>query len=550
MKTFRNFLFFALIFLFNSTVIVAQDFYKAQRQSWLNKAEDLKPKLTEVEKKPLYLVDLIKDGNAFQGWKAIRKSHIDSLYKSSFKKKSGVVIDFGEHLTGYCNFTILPQGIPDGPLRFKFTFGEVPAELMASYDPYPGGLSRAWMQDETITVMNLPDAASVITIPRRVSFRYVKIELLGSSRYFDFSISDINFKASTSVSTVPAALSPSTDQLIKDIDRVGFTTLKECMQTVYEDGPKRDGRLWIGDLYLESLANNYSFKNHNLTKRCLYLLAGLSDENGYLISNVFETPAPHAQKGSFLFDYCLLYNVVLKEYLIATNDRETALDLWAVAKKQIEIPKKYIDKDGVFDYATAGKEWWLFIDWKDGLDKQVPEQGLIIFTMKQTYEMAKFLGKENEVADLPVLIKKMTAAAHKNFLDKETGLFLSGPMKQVSYASNAWMILSGVATQAEGQKALRALAISKEAVRPGAPYLYHYYIEAMIQCGMFKEAKEEIMNYWGGMVKKGADTFWEVYDPGNEFLSPYNFYPVNSYCHAWSCTPVYFIRKYPDVFQK
>ena len=65
------------------------------------------------------------------------------------------------------------------------------------------------------------------------------------------------------------------------------------MQTVYEDGPKRDQRLWIGDLYLESLANTYSFKNHELTRRCLYLLAALADEDGWLHATVFEYPDPH-----------------------------------------------------------------------------------------------------------------------------------------------------------------------------------------------------------------------------------------------------------------
>ena len=65
-----------------------------------------------------------------------------------------------------------------------------------------------------------------------------------------------------------------------------------------------------------------------------------------------------------------------------------------------------------------------------------------------------------------------------------------------------------------------------------------------------QEAKEMLTNYWGGMVNKGADSFWEVYDPKDDFLSPYNFFPVNSYCHAWSCTPVYFIRKYPEIFQQ
>ncbi|WP_309121157.1 hypothetical protein [Paenibacillus sp.] len=32
------------------------------------------------------------------------------------------------------------------------------------------------------------------------------------------------------------------------MDRIAVKTLQDCMQTVYEDGPKRDRRLWIGDL--------------------------------------------------------------------------------------------------------------------------------------------------------------------------------------------------------------------------------------------------------------------------------------------------------------
>lgn len=51
-------------------------------------------------------------------------------------------------------------------------------------------------------------------------------------------------------------------------------------------------------------------------------------------------------------------------------------------------------------------------------------------------------------------------------------------------------------------------------------------------------------DYWGGMVKKGASTFWEIYDPANDHLSPYNNHHINSYWHAWSCTPTYFVRKH------
>lgn len=540
-------LFVILMLSICGTAANAQDVYKEQRGAWLQKAEDSKPKLIGTVKQPLSLVSLVKDDHVFQHWKAVKSFPLDSLYSSSFKKLQSVVLDFGEHLTGYCSFSVEElRAATDAPLRIKFTFAEVPAELATPFDPYTGGLSRAWLQDEIITISDVP---STITIPRRLAFRYVKMELLGSSGYSDFRISNISFNASTSVNAKPDVLAASTDKMIARIDQVGLTTLKECMQTVYEDGPKRDRRLWIGDLYLESLANMYSYKNYELTKHCLYLLAGLSYENGVAPSNVFERPKPHPQINP-LFDYALIYDVAVKEYVEATGDKQTALDLWPLVKRQLEIPKKYIGDDGMIDYERAGKEWWLFFDWRNGLDKQAALQGVVIWAYKNTYELANMLGKENEVADLPALIKKMSDAAHKNLYDKTLAVFTSGKDKQVSYASQAWMVLSGVATKDEGAKALTKLPSMQNVVYPGAPYLYHYVIEAMIQCGMNKEAKTLLLDYWGGMVKKGADTFWEVYDPNDDFLSPYNFFPVNSYCHAWSCTPVYFIRKYPAIFQQ
>ena len=131
--------------------------------------------------------------------------------------------------------------------------------------------------------------------------------------------------------------------------------------------------------------------------------------------------------------------------------------------------------------------------------------------------------------------------------DKGQGLFISGSEKQISVASQVWMILSDVVNEKEGKQILTALSKNIDAVKPVSPYMYHYYIEALIKCGMHSEAKNLIASYWGGMVSNGADTFWEVYDPENDFLSPYNSFLVNSACHAWSCTPVYFFRKYYDL---
>ncbi|SBW04217.1 glycoside hydrolase [uncultured Dysgonomonas sp.] len=537
---------FLLLLIFSHTFSYGQDIYGAKRKSWLEKAEANKPVLIVTEKKPLQQVEMVKDPDAFQGWKAMRIGAIEDLYKESFKSK--VIVDFGEHITGSFSFSVgILANTPDAPLRFKLTFGEVPSEVVTPFDPFPAGsLSRAWLQDEVMTVMTFP---AVVTIPRRVSFRYVKIELLANSSY-DFNISGMSCKAVTSASSTPEPLLNTTPQIFKDIDRVGLHTLKECMQTVYEDGPKRDQRLWLGDLYLEALANYESFRQNNLTKRCLYLLAALSQPEGWLHGTVFEVPEPHPQSGQKLLDYSFLFTVSLKDYLKATNDRETVDDLWPVAKKQVDIVKNYLQDNGLMDFKRANREWWIFFDWKDNFHREVSLQGISIFALRETYELAKQLNRESEVAELPALIKKMTKAAQKNYYNPKSGFYTGLLNDQISYASQVWMVLGGVPTKAQAQRALNALPVTENVCYPGGPYMYHYYVQALIDSDLPDEARKVVENYWGGMLKKGADTFWEVYDPQDEFRSPYNFYPMNSYCHAWSCTPVYFIRKYPEIFQK
>ena len=84
----------------------------------------------------------------------------------------------------------------------------------------------------------------------------------------------------------------------------------------------------------------------------------------------------------------------------------------------------------------------------------------------------------------------------------------------------------------------------KEAEKMVTPYMYHNYVDALLTVGQKEKALEVICSYWGGMLDEGADTFWELYNPENPNESPYGGTIVNSYCHAWSCAPAYFLRKY------
>ena len=494
--------------IFIVTGIQAEDFYNSDRARWMKIAAETKPELKFQILKPVATVKAVQDEKAFQGWRYEKvREPLSDLYQKNFKDVKEITIDFGRHMVGYFRFhTKATRGCQDAPIRLKFFFGELPAELNTPLDPWKGWLSRAWMQDEVVT---LTQVGQWIEIPRRMAARYLKIELMGASQDFDFAIDDMEFNAQSSAGEVLTSLEPTCPDIVRHINNVGIETLRECMQTVYEDGPKRDRRLWIGDMYLESLANRYSFKNNQLTKHCLYLFAGLAAEDGVLISNCFEEPEPHPQYGSYCLTYCLLWNSTLLEYLKDTNDTETANDLWKVAKRQTEDALTYVNDEGLFDQSKRPGVW-LFFDWRDGLDVNTPIQGATIFALKQTYELAQMLGREKEVSNYPAIIKKMTKAVRKRFYNQKRGLVEGAIDRQVSILSQTWLIKAGVLNKKEGAKAIRTALATDGVLMPGTPYATHYLIDAMLLCDMKQEAHDYLIDYWVERIGGYEVIFWIV----------------------------------------
>ena len=230
-----------LVGLLCASGLVWADVYQTQRQEWLKKAEAATPQLHETIIRPVSLVKSVADPNAYQDWRMENIPGLDAFYKTPLKQGDSYILDFGKHITGYYTFTLSTlERAQDAPVRIKFTFAEMPVELNTPFDPYPGGLGRAWLQDEIIT---LPYIDKPVTIERRLACRYVKIEVLGDSPGFQFAMSDTYFTALSSAPEVQIELAETTPAIIRDINRVSIETLRECMQTVYEDGPKRDQSL-------------------------------------------------------------------------------------------------------------------------------------------------------------------------------------------------------------------------------------------------------------------------------------------------------------------
>lgn len=473
----------------------------------------------------------------------VRKTKIVPLKGQSFFEplgKDGMVeIDFGRHMVGYLHLKLgYINSHPDAPVWLKIYFAESKKELEEKVENYDGWICSGWVQQEQIHVDVIP---AEIELPRRYAFRYVKIEVLDISSKFELTIDDAYVEAVSSADETTLIPYESTDKELVAIDRIACNTLHDCMQQVFEDGPKRDRRLWIGDLRLQALANYETYRMNDMVKGCLYLFAALPMENGQVGACVFMEPEPEVDD-TCMFDYSLLFIPTLWDYYQETGDRQALEELWLTVKQQLKLAEERVDEDGIV--ADSDVLGWCFLDWSLELNKQAGAQGVLLYALKAAIRIAGELKEDHEAEMMQKKYDLYCGAAKKYFWDEKQKLFVSGKDRQVSYASQVWLILGGAANQKEGINILHRVAQHQNAVRIVTPYMYHYYIEAFLQCGEKEEALQIMKTYWGGMAKQGADTFWELYDPKNPEASPYGGTIVNSYCHAWSCAPAYFLRRY------
>lgn len=485
-----------------------------RNERFLRIADSLKPTLVEKRVKVLETVGGVDYRNR------------------SLSKGDVVTLDFGTHLVGKVTLKFGFSGShPDAPAWLRLKFAERQCELFENAEDYHGWISMGWIQQEQIHLDVLP---ALLKLPRRYAFRYLQIEVLDVSSKYQLMLEDAFCIATTSADESKLeAYSGAPRQ--KQLDAVACCTLRECMQDVFEDGPKRDRRLWLGDLRMQALANYETFKNNALVKRCLYLFAGTTLDNGRVGACIFTQPENEVDD-TVMFDYSLFFIPTLLDYYKATGDLETLTELAPTGWKQIELAQAYFGENRlVKDSDVLG---WCFVDWNLTLNKQASAQGIYLYCMKAAMEVADILGQKERLA----LYREDYAAKQKAAeLLWDGAFYTSGEHKQISWASQVWMTLGGA--EHGGAELLTRLE-KADAEKMVTPYMYHNYVEALLGAGAKEKAFEVLCAYWGGMLDQGADTFWELYNPENPEESPYGGTIVNSYCHAWSCAPAYFLRKF------
>lgn len=163
--------------------------------------------------------------------------------------------------------------------------GEKAGEILDNSADYDGWISKGWIQEEFLHIDVLP---CTLALPRRYAFRFLEIYAVDTSQKFQVVVEDASLKAVSAADPDSVAALEDLPEDLRRIDRVSLKTLQDCMQDVFEDGPKRDRRLWIGDLRLQARTNYATFKNYDLVKRCMYLFAGLTRADGKIGACLFN----------------------------------------------------------------------------------------------------------------------------------------------------------------------------------------------------------------------------------------------------------------------
>ena len=504
----------------------------------LRKADENKPKIVETTVNAKDIVEAVSDDASYLGAGIKRIADADEgLRGKTLRKGNELILDFGRHCVGYFSVDIEKAGSPmDAPLTLKIRFAEIPAELVADPASYDGWLSSSWIQEEILHIDELPYR---LKLGRRYSFRYVLISVIDTSPKWGIRLSSPKAVAVSSAGIEPVKKYLSKDPQLQKIYEVGLCTLSECMQDVFEDGPKRDRRLWLGDLRLQALSNYHSFDITSIVKRCLYLFAGMTTQDGMISANVFTRPQ-YTPDDSFLFDYSLFFISVLRDYLEIHEGRELLEDLYPAAKKQMDKAIEYVNSKGEL---VLPENMPVFIDWSDEFDKTTCGQAVFIYALKDFMWLVDKKSEDNTRYE--DICNRMTEYAISRLFDKERGLFISGEKREYNIASQVWMTLAHVLPEDTAKSVIKNTIDELFPVRGIAtPYMYHHIAEALLEVGEKNEAIRLIKSYWGEMIRLGADTFWEAFDPDKPEYSPYGSPIVSSFCHAWSCTPLYLIQKY------
>ena len=356
-------------------------------------------------------------------------------------------------------------------------------------------------------------------------YRFAYIELLGENSRLElqkifgvFTYRDLEYKGSFE----------SNDELLNRIWNTSAYTAHLCMQEYMWDGIKRDRLVWIGDMHPEVTTTLAVFGDCDVIERSLDLVRDETPMGEWM--NRISTYSLW-----WVMVHCDLYRSVgNKEYL--KEQREKLVEILSRAAKLVD--------DGGAERMPEKR----LLDWPNEANKGAKHAGIHAL-LKMTLEKGAVVLRE---------IGENALATECEKTAERMCLHIPDPCGSKQAA--AMLALSGLGDA----KKLNDEVISVDGARKFSTFFSYYILAAKAMAGDHTGALDAIREYYGGMIRMGATTFWEDFDldwmensaPINEIVpegmkdihGDFGAYCYKNFrhslCHGWASGPCPYLSHY------
>jgi len=294
------------------------------------------------------------------------------------------------------------------------------------------------------------------------------------------------------------------DEQLNRIYETSVHTNYLCHQLALWDGIKRDRLPWVYDLYLAARGAYPLWSDFSILRRSLVEL-GQTPDGSWMNS---------------MPDYTLWWFVSIWEYLLHRSDARFAEELAPVIQRHADFVGRNVDENGFLKVERG------FIDW---VPMTTEESRL---SLQAVYVIAKH-ALNNISEGMPHLQLPFDWPIPE--IPEEQFLNAAPVITKVLGALAGYVSTDGVL------EFLNSYQL-KDPISPCSAYLLACLYADF---DMPNRGLSIIRSIWGGMLDKGATSFWEAArrdypDDFHKYLTTYTAYGEYrmSLCHAWSSTPV------------
>ncbi len=451
---------------------------------------------------------------------------------STEKHESHILVDFGRETFGYLKF----HGI-SGEGTLHIYYGESREEAL-DHD-----------HCETLDKVPVKGEKEFTTLHSK-AFRYVDIVAEGT---IAFKHVTMEYEYSPQEEERSGTFSCN-DELVNRIWEVGAYTMDLTTREFFVDGIKRDRWTWSGDAIQSYLMNYYLRWDNDCVRRTIRQLRGKDPVTAHI---------------NTIMDYTFYWFKSVYDYYLYTGDCTFVREIYPRMQTLMEYVLGRTNADGL---AEGRNDDWIFVDW---VDFPMRKRGTLCFEQilfakaLETMQLCACTLRDNPLAEPPqgsltteqyaedaqrfaCLAAEVRSKLKPLFWDDKRQAFMhsieeEGLNRQITKFPNMFAILYGFLSDTDREAVTHSVMLNPEVDRITTPYMRFYELEAWCEMGLHNQVMHDIRDYWGGMLREGATSFWEKYNPdeqGTQHLTMYGRPYGKSLCHAWGASPVYLLGKY------